>query len=308
MLFSRKSLGVEISPTCIQFALLSGTQNSPRLERVASRPLSAGILRVSLREPNVLDTQLFSDRIREAHGLLLHRATRLSVALPDGVGRIMLMDIEGRFKNHSEGLDVIRWKLKKNLPIDIADTHLDYQLLKVRENGEMALLVALVSRNVISQYEELISVAGCVPAKIELNAFSLCRVFQQRLALLEDVLLVSYYDHSLAIMVFTEGVPEYLRVKELPGVSAVDSRVYMEINNSLLVYRERFPERMVQKVACIATPDVMVEFCDMVAEATSVVPLQLEAKSAVKPSDSAPADQQSIFPFTAAIGAALRSL
>lgn len=308
MLFSRKSLGMEINHSGIYFALLEGSQDSPRLERVAARPLNHGTFRVSLRDQNIHDTQHFIERIKEAHALLLHRGNRLSMTLPDGVGRIMLLDVEGRFKNRTEGLDVIRWKLKKNLPFDVSDTHLDYQLLKVNDNGEMSLLVALVSRTVISQYEELVAAAGCVPARIELNAFSLCRTFEQRLALLDEVLLISFYDNTLVIMEFSDGVTNFLRIKELFGGSAVDSRAFIEINNSLLVFRERFPERMITKVACIAEPDVMLEFCDMVNEATGVAPIQLEAKSVVKPADSAPADQKSLYPFTAAIGAALRSL
>src|SRR6185369_1118292 len=137
MLFSRTSLGVEINPSGVAFALLGGSSASPRLERVSYGPLAPGCLRVSLREANILDPQSFSDTLRSAHNLLLHNGTRLSVTLPDTVGRILMLDIEGRFKSRAEGLDIIRWKLKKNLPFDLADTHLDYQQLSVRENGDM---------------------------------------------------------------------------------------------------------------------------------------------------------------------------
>jgi type IV pilus assembly protein PilM len=45
-----------------------------------------------------------------------------------------------------------------------------------------------------------------------------------------------------------------------------------------------------------------------VAEITGAEAVLLEAKSMVTPGDSVPADQDSLFPFTTAIGAALRSL
>jgi type IV pilus assembly protein PilM len=220
----------------------------------------------------------------------------------------MMLDIEGRFKSRAEGLDIIRWKLKKNLPFDIADTHLDYQQLSVRENGDMALMVALVSRVVISQYEELLMAGGFTPACIDFNSFNLYRSFENRLAHQDDVTLIAFYDNTLSIMIFNDGLLEFQRVKELSGSSGVDSRVYMEINSSLKVYRDRYPERTVKQVSCIAPPDVAREFCGMVAEATGVEPALLEIKSMLRPSDSAPADQESLFPFTAAIGAALRSL
>jgi type IV pilus assembly protein PilM len=308
MLFSRKSIGVDISPNGAAFALLGGTSAAPRLERVAQRPFAAGTLRASLREVNILEPHAFCDRLREAHTLLLYNGTRISVALPDAVGRILLMDVEGRFKNRAEALDIIRWKLKKSLPFDVADTHLDYQQLATRQSGEMALLVTLVSRTVIGQYEELISAAGLIPARIDLTALSLCRAFEKRLAVEGDGALISFHGSTLAIMVVMDGIPEFVRIKELPGAAAVDSRVYMEINNSLLAYRERFPERMPVKVACIAAPDANRDFCGMVAEATGIEPLLLEVKSVIKPSDAAPADQKVLYPFTVAIGAALRSL
>jgi hypothetical protein len=74
------------------------------------------------------------------------------------------------------------------------------------------------------------------------------------------------------------------------------------------VYHDRHPERAVNHVSCIAPPGVADEFCSMVAEATGVEPALLEIKSVVRSSDSVPADQESLFPFTTAIGAALRSL
>jgi type IV pilus assembly protein PilM len=270
--------------------------------------MAPGILRVSLREPNILEPHAFNDAVRSAHNLLLHKGTNLSISLPDTVGRIMMLDVEGRFKSRAEGLDIIRWKLKKNIPFDIADTHLDYQQLKVRDNGEMALMVALVSRGVIGQYEELLVSAGFTPSRIDLNSFNLYRAFEGRLALQEDLALVSFYEGTLSMLIFADGVLEFQRIKDLPGSRGVDSRVYMEINSSLMVYRERFPERVVQHFSCCAAPDVAEEFCGMVAEATGTVPANLEVKSVVKPADSAPADQETLYPYTAAIGAALRSL
>ena len=308
MLFARKSLGVEINPSGVTFAMLNGSASSPRLERVAYAPMPSGALRVSLREANILDPQAFTEAVRSAHNLLLSSATRLSITLPDAVGRIMLLDVEGRFKSRAEGLDIIRWKLKKNIPFDIADTHLDYQQLKLRENGDMALMVALVSRAVIGQYEEVLVAAGFTPARIDFNSFNLYRAFDGRLSLEDDATLISFYDSTLSILIINDGILEFQRVKDLSGSLGVDSRIYMEINSSLKVYRDRFPERSLPHVSCIAPPDVAREFCSMVAEATESVPALLEVKSVVKPADTAPADQESLFPYTTAIGAAMRSL
>ena len=308
MLFSRKSLGVEINTAGVTCALLSGSASSPQLERVSYAPMAAGALRISLREPNVLDPQAFSDTVRAAHNLLLHNGSRLSVSLPDSTGRVLMLDIEGRFKSRSEGLDIIRWKLKKSIPFDISDTHLDYQQLKVRENGDMVLMVALVSRAVIGQYEDLLVSSGFAPARIDFNSFNVYRAFESRLSPQDNYALVSFYDGTLSVQIFADGVLEFQRVKELSRSTGVDSRVFMEINSSLMVYQERFPERTVQHFSCSAPTAVAREFCGLVAEVTGTTPALMEIKSLVKSANAAPADQESLFPYTAAIGAALRSL
>jgi type IV pilus assembly protein PilM len=308
MLFSSDIIGVEISPRGVTCALTGGSPASPRVERVSHAPFSPQTLHISLREQNVLDPDAFVAGLKSAYNLLLCSSPRVAVSLPDATCKIMLLDLEGRFKSRTEALDLIRWKLKKNIPLDSADTHIDYQQLTVRENGDLALLVAIASRTVISQYEDLITQAGLSPASIDCNVLNICHTFDRRLSLQEGCILISFYDGTLSIMAFSQGVPEFVRSKHLSGTSATDSRVYMEINSSLLVYKERFPERPEQAVFCVAPPDAAHNFLEMVAEATGVTPVLLETKGAVTPGNSAPGDQARLFPCTAAIGAALRSL
>lgn len=307
MLFASDLIGVEISPHGVTCALTGGRPAAPRVERVAYAPFPAQTLQVSLREHNVLDPDAFVATLKSSCNLLLCRSPRVAVSLPDGTCRIMLLDLEGRFKSRTEALDLIRWKLKKSIPLDSADTLIDYQQLAVRENGDLALLVAIASRTVISQYEELITQAGFSPAGINCNLLNICRLFDRRLSLHDDCVLVSFYGSTLSIVAFAQGIPEFVRSKDLSGTLATDSRVYMEINSSLLVYRERFPERSVQSVFCVAAPDVAHNFQEMVAEATGAAPVLLEAKGVVTPGNAAPGDQARLFPCTAAIGAALRS-
>ncbi|MBW4055095.1 MAG: pilus assembly protein PilM [Proteobacteria bacterium] len=307
MLFASNLIGVEISPYGVVCALTGGTAASPRVERVSHAAFSPQTLQVSLREQNVLDPEAFVAGLKSAYNLLLCKSQRVAVSLPDAACRIMLLDLEGRFKSRTEALDLIRWKLKKSMPLDSADTHLDYQQFSIRENGDLLLLVAISSRTVISQYEDLIAMAGLSPSRIDCNTFNIYRLFERRLSLQDDYILISFYDSTLSIMVFALGVPEFIRSKYLSGTLATDSRVYMEINSSLLVYKERFPEWSAQAVFCVASPDVAQSFQEMVAEATDSTPVLLEAKGAVMPGNSAPGDQVRLFPCTAAIGAALRS-
>ena len=307
MFFASDLIGVEINPHGVTCALAGGSATSPRVERVSFAPFPPNTLQSSIREQNILDPDAFVAALKSAYNLLLCRSQRVAVSLPDASCRITLLDLEGRFKNRAEALDLIRWKLKKSIPIDSADTLVDYQKLTVRENGDLALLATIASRAVVSQYEDLIVQAGLSPARVDCNTFNICRLFDRRLSLQEDCILVSFYGSTLSIVAFAEGIPEFFRVKDLSGTLATDSRVYMEITSSLLIYKERFPEQSVQTVFCVAAPDVAQDFQAMVAEAAEITPTLLETKGAVIPGNSAPGDEVRLFPCTAAIGAALRN-
>lgn len=306
MLFGGSSIGIEISPHGVVCALIGGTAASPRVEKVSHAPFAQQTLQVSLRELNILDPDSFIRGLKSAYNLLLCKSSMVSVTLPDAVSRLLLLDLEGRFKSRAEALDLIRWKLKKSLPIDVADTHLDYQQLAIRENGDLALLVALVSRPVITQYEDLIVKAGLTPAHIDCDTLSLCRLFDRRFSLHDSCVLISFYGSTLSVVAFAQGVPEFIRTKDLAGTLATDSRVYMEINSSLLVYKERFPERDAKTIFSVASPDIAQIFMGMIAEAAGVQPVMLEVKGLVTPGNSAPGDQVRLFSCSAAIGAAMR--
>lgn len=308
MLFSKTSAGIEISTAGVKCVLVGGSLASPRLERVAQTVFPENTIHISLREQNVLNPEVFVDRVRAAHNLLLSRSERVALTLPDSVGRMLLLDFEGRFKSRNEALDLIRWKLKKSIPFEVADTHLDFQQLAVRENGDLALLVALVSRSVVSQYEELLVKAGLSPFRIDFNTFNVCRFFERSLSGSENCFLISFFNGTLSIVAFTDGIPEFLRIKEISDSATIDSRLFMEINSSLLVYRERFPEQSTKKCFCLASPQMMPTVIELVTDITGTAPTALDTKSELTPGNSAPADQATLFAYTAAIGAALRGL
>jgi len=307
-MFSRKSLGASFSSSTVSFVRVGGSATAPRLEAVSSRPLSPGTLRPSFRELNVLNPQGFVIALQEARNALFCRGKYVSVSLPDSVGRVMILDLEERFKNRSEGLEVLRWKLKKKLPFDVADAHLDYQQLALRENGDIVVLVVLAFRPVISQYEELFSAAGLVPAGIDLNCFNLNRVFEQRLATYQEYAFLSYFDAHLGIMFYSGGKPEFIRIKDLAGGETEFDSLHKEIRCSFLSYMARFAGREFKEVFCLAPPQLAKGFCGIAREALGGEPVLLETLSALDVRGKDFTVPEPLFPFTSAIGTALRAL
>ena len=307
-MFSRKSLGVSVSSSTVAVVRLGGSLSSPHLEGASSRPLSPGTLRPSLREQNIVNPQGFIIALQEARNSLLCRGKYVSVSLPDTVGRVMLLEMEERFKNRAEGLEVLRWKLKKKLPFDAADAHLDFQQLAIRENGDIVVLVVVAFRPVISQYEELFNAAGLVPIRIDLNCFNLCRVFERRLATNADYAFLSYFDSQLGVMFFAKGKAEFIRSRELAGDDRALDSLHTEIRRSFLSYKLKFPERQIRDVFCLAPPQMAERFCGIARDAVGCEAVLLETKSALAVRTTGSSFPESLFPFASAIGTALRTL
>lgn len=309
MLFSKKALGLEICRKGLRMAVLEGKRDeTPRLCAAGIDSFDAETLRFSQREPNVLNPESFVAKVKETHLKLLTRVHRVSVSLPDSVGRVMLLDLETRFRNRDEGADIIRWKLKKSFPVDINDIHLDYQVLRRRETGETVALVALIAKGVVQQYEALIQEAGLEPARIGFTSFSLHRLFARRLELAENALFLTYFGRTVGILALREGILDFCRSKEIRSPAFDPERVFREITGSLLAYRERNPVHAALEVFCAATGSPAREFRDLVAEATGSEPKVLRSADAIASREDIVCDAALLDLLSASAGAAMGDL
>ena len=303
MLISRKGLGLEISNDGLSFALASRGK-AWTLEGGINLPLPPGTLLLSRREPNVTDPGAFVSSVREAHQRLSTKERTVSVSLPDATGRVVLLDLEGRFKNREEGMEIIRWKLKKSLPFDISTVHLDYQILSETDHGAVSLLVSLISRPVVAQYEELLIQAGLEPKYLDFTSFNLYRLFSPRLEMSDNGAFVTFYRGAMTVLIFYGGVLSFYRTKETVGEA---QNLYQEVNSSFLVYGDRHPGQVVGEVFCMSGVSDAEAFRSLVAEASGLEPVLLDLDRMV--SHRSPGfDKEALQALAGALGAAVRSL
>lgn len=308
MLFANDALGVEICQEEARLAFIEGKRSQPRLAAYIISSFAPDTVRLSTKEPNVLNPMAFVASIRESHSRLLTKAKRVSVSLPDSIGRVMLLDLETRFKSREEGADLIRWKLKKSIPFDINEVHLDYQVLQEKETGEVSTLVAFIARQVVKQYEELLLEAGLLPIRIDFTTFNRYRMFAERFDFVEYAAFLTYYGKTLSILIFNGGVLEFIRTKDISGTALDADRIFREINSSLLVYQERYPGHVVNQAFCSAAIEEAETFRAIVAETIGLEPVSLHGESAVTLKDGLTVDRRTMQLLTAPIGAAMRNL
>ena len=306
MFFKSQSLGLEIGREGVKFSLLSRRKEEFLLDAFAVAPLPPEMVRISHKEPMVLLPPGFITQVRAAWNRLQTKSSRVCVSLPDACGRVMLVELETRFRSHEEGAGIIRWKLKKHSSLEMQETHLDYQIIREKDSGEQTALVSLIAKPIITQMEDLLTEAGLEPYAIDFTSFNLYRLFARRIEPTETCVLLSCFGGSLGIMIFYDGALEFYRSKEMPGGEFDGARLFQEISSSLLVYREKNPLREMGSCFCIAPESLWDQLREIVAEATAADPLLLEPHRFVQASPGIALNSSAAFILSASLGAAVR--
>jgi type IV pilus assembly protein PilM len=307
-MFDRQSLGLEISHSGLQMAVLSGNRKAPKLTAYSAKDFPEGTVQTSFKELNVTDPSSFVNTVRESYLKLISPMTRVSLSLPDSAGRVMLLDLETRFKSRQEGTDIIRWKLKKNFPLDIENIFLDYQILRESETGGILTLVSVITKQVVTQYEDLLLEAGLEPVFIDFSTFNLYRLFCQRLELSANSVFITFFACSVSITVFHQGILVFYRSKEIPAEIFEAERIFREISNSLLLYKNSHPGYIFDDVFYATTLDDSKDLSSIVAEITGVEPFSLNAVDFIAGKNGFNCAGKTLQNLSPALGAAIRNL
>lgn len=307
MLFSGTSLGIEIFQNGIAMVLAKGQKTSPVLERHEIVRMPGDLIKPSLKDSNVIEPPVLKSVLSDAYLRLLTNAKRVSLSIPDSSGRVLLLDVESNLKNKEEGIDHVKWKLKKTFPVDLNDVHLDYQVLRQADNGSCHVLVGIVSRAVINEYEEILLELGLEPYLIDFSSFNLYRLFAPRLEIHEHLTFVSLYRGSLSVLIFQDGCLEFTRNKFLSTSSIEPTRLFREVNSSLVVYSDSKGGWKPRNVYYYATGEEGELLKKVLLEAVSGEPVHVDT-SAFAGSSRQQIDRGTLPDLLSALGAATRGL
>lgn len=234
----RTYLGLDVRPTELRAVSLRRKGKGALLSGGRILSLPEGVLSPSVREPNILDQQRFIDAVHEVLDPLAGSEERVALTLPEAVGRILLPEVETTFKSREEGVDILKWQLKANMPVDPKAIQLDYQLLEKRDTGRYRLAVAMMARTVLSQYEDFLVEAGYNPGMVDFQSLNLYNFFQQRLDFGEDFILVGFEGGALTFQYFQGRTLAFHRAREIRTDPA---HLFRELTRSMVGCQENFP-------------------------------------------------------------------
>jgi len=234
----RTFLGLDLASH--SFRAVSLQRQGREHELMGARVLAptAEVIRFSSREVNILDRFRFVSQLREILTPLAFQEERLSLSLPDNVGRTLLVEVETAFKTRKEGVEILKWQLKNSLPGEPSETRIDYQLLGQTDAGKQRVLVAAIRSDILKEYEDAIEEAGFGATQIDFHAFSLYNYYRHRFNIDDTFILVSIDGAAFSVHFNISGQPVYFRSKIINR--EVES-VFQELSRTLVPMTTSFP-------------------------------------------------------------------
>lgn len=205
---NRSSVGLDVGSGFAKLVVIDHSGPQPELVHVSHTPLVSD----AIVEGEVMDPHLVVEAIRalvEASGQKLHDVVT-SVGGRDVIVKRIKMD---RLKE-SDAREVIRWEAEQNVPFDMENVQLDFEILDPHEDGlQMNVLLVAAKRDLVEERVSLLREAGVSPSVVDVDSFALHNALEYNYpeAMEGTVALVNVGHEFSTVNVMQDGQPVLTR-------------------------------------------------------------------------------------------------
>jgi hypothetical protein len=150
---------VALEPSAVSGAVMAAGPGGARLRGYFRAPLPAGALVVSPAEPNLVDGQSVRAALQKVVDALSLRGQEVSVVLPGGLARPLLLDLPKGVSPEEFG----RYRLTPTLPYPAEEA-----LVEVTRIHPDTVIAAAVRRRVVLEYEAVVRDGGIRQERLDL--------------------------------------------------------------------------------------------------------------------------------------------
>ena len=233
-------------------------RGKPELEVAEARPLPEQAASSSIFKPNLGTPEEMAVRVRKLLEATGTKPGRLSLVLPDNVAKISLVTLPERPASARRLDEVLRFKLRRAIPFRLEDAVLTHQVLP-GEGAEVTVLVAVMLRAVVEQYERALEAAGVRPGLVDLctpNLYNLCRPQIAAAAAADggDVGLLNVASGYFTLLIVRRERLVFYRCKSYAGgdseedLSPLEPLMARELTSSLSYWREKLGGQRLSRV------------------------------------------------------------
>lgn len=196
----------------------------------ASVSFPEGTILPGLKAPNITDSLPVQNALKRALDESGFSGSDLIVVVPDDAVQISLIETESFPSTAPEQDSFIRWKLRKNVPFDVAEAKVDH--MKLGESGVVHILAVLSPATVTDQYEGVVDGLGLRPGVVSpstLSALNLLNIDRPA----ADVLFVKVSRVSVVTSILRNGMLRFYRKAVRPD--SLEQAVYP----TLMYYKDK---------------------------------------------------------------------
>jgi Tfp pilus assembly PilM family ATPase len=205
-------------------ARLARGKHAPRIVQAKSYRLAADTFAPSVVTPELVNDAAMGEALRRLK-METGRWDKVSLLLPDSWFRMNLIDLPSFNERASDAAEIVRWSLKRTLPIAPEELRVAYEVLS-RTPSEVKLLVISALEKTLAKLEAAFTNAGIETVMIEpvgLNLWNAIAVRENGAT--GDRLFVYIRDREFTTAVFHGSQPTFIRSRNLTGERSVHQEI-----------------------------------------------------------------------------------
>jgi len=153
----------------------------PLLEAFRIQPAPEPPAGTTIFKPNLGPPEELARQAREIFQLSGTKPGRVSLILPDNLAKVSIVSLPERPTNRKQLDEMLRFKLRRSVPFKLEEATISSWALP-GSGPEHHVLVAVMMRSVVEQYEAAFTAAGARPGLIDLCTPSLFNLVRAELA------------------------------------------------------------------------------------------------------------------------------
>jgi type IV pilus assembly protein PilM len=187
-----------------------------------SYPLRDDVFAQGVVTPSLQNEALLADVLRRMK-LETGKWDKVSVLLPDSWFRMNIIELQALPERTSEAAEVIRWSLRRTMPIDPSELRLSYEVLSRTPPRILAVSAVEVT---IAAIERLFAAAGIEVILIEPVGLNIWNAITAREAVTtRDRIFFYIREHEFTTAVFRGAQPLFIRSRNLNGERTLQQEI-----------------------------------------------------------------------------------
>jgi type IV pilus assembly protein PilM len=190
-------------------------KRGPQIQQAKSYRIPAETIVPGVVTPQIGNEAALAEVLRRLR-LETGRWDKASLLLPDPWFRINILEMQALPENPNEAQEILRWSLKRTMPIDAASLRLAYEVIS--RGAHVKVLVVSAVEKTLVDLERLFGAAGIDLVVIEpigLNIWNAITV--QEPATTRDRLFFYVREHDFTTAAFRGAQPLFIRSRNLNG-------------------------------------------------------------------------------------------